>query len=217
MRTATSYRNWLIFTITAALVALPALAGDQPGKDQTKRLQQQLRKAEQEKSQLAQQKTETESQLKEAQGKASDAERQANAASHRNARLNKELEASKAEKEALAIASKADHAALEGKLAETERKLAEQRLERQQLEVALARQKTALSGCSERNARMYEIGNELLDKYEQKGCLSSVLQGEPFTGLKRAQIEKMVEEDREKLDKDQLLPAQGEKVAAPAR
>jgi len=51
---------------------------------------------------------------------------------------------------------------------------------------------------------MYKLGNDLLNKYEEKSCFSSVLQAEPFTGLKRAQIEKMIEEDREKLDKDQL-------------
>jgi hypothetical protein len=74
------------------------------------------------------------------------------------------------------------------------------------MESHAARQRTALAGCSERNARMYKLGNDLLDKYEEKSCFTSVLQAEPFTGLRRAQIEKMVEEEREKLDKDELIP-----------
>jgi hypothetical protein len=84
------------------------------------------------------------------------------------------------------------------------------------MEAALAKLKTGLSGCWERNDRMYKLGNELLVKYEQKSCFTSALQAEPFTGLKRAQIEKMVEEDREKFDKDQLLPAQVPGAATPA-
>jgi hypothetical protein len=53
---------------------------------------------------------------------------------------------------------------------------------------------------------MYKLGNELLDKYEEKSCFTSALQAEPFTGLRRARIEKMIEEEREKLDKDELNP-----------
>jgi chromosome segregation ATPase len=211
MKTVKLHCSWLVIGMTAATVALSALAADKPaGKDQAqlRHLQQQLHAAEQEKSQLLQQKTDAETQLKETQEKAADAERKA---SLRSARLSKELEAVKAEKEAQAAASKAERDALAAKLAQTERALADQRQQTQQLEGAFARQKTALTGCRQRNDRMYKLGNDLLEKYEQKGCFASMLQGEPFTGLKRAQIEKMVEEDREKFDKDQILPA-----AAPA-
>jgi chromosome segregation ATPase len=209
----TTCRNWLVFAVSAALVVLPSLAADKPANDPSRRLQQQLRKTEQEKAQLLQKKTEVEGQLKEALEKSADAQHRADAATSRNARLNKELAAVKAEKEALAATSKEELVALAAKLAETERKLTEQRLaygaEKQQMEAAFARQKTALSGCSERNDRMYKLGYELLEKFEQKSCFTSVLQAEPFTGLKRAQIEKMGEEDREKFDKDQILPARG--------
>jgi chromosome segregation ATPase len=222
MRSVTTYRVWLVFGMIAVLVVLPARAADKPDKyqAQTRRLQQQLRAAEEEKGQLAQQKADAESQLKDAQRKAVDAQRRADAVTGMNSRLSKELETIKAEKEALATASKAEQAALAAKLAETERKLVEQRLaygaEKQQIEAVLAKYTAALTGCRERNDRMYKLGNELLEKYEHKSCFTSVLQAEPFTGLKRAQIEKMMEEDREKLDKDQLLPAQGAEAAAPA-
>lgn len=217
MRSVTTYRNWLVFGIGAALSILPALAADQPGKDQTRRLQQQLHMAEQEKARLAQQTADAEKQIKEAQEKVATAERRSDAVGYRSARLNKELEAVKVEKEALVVANKAEQAVLAAKLAESERKLAEQRLastaEKQQLEADLARQKTALSGCSERNATMYKLGNELLDKYEQKSCFTSVLQVEPFTQLQRAKIENVVEEYRDKLDSQKIEKTTGRSVA----
>ncbi len=206
MISAMNCRNWLLWSLSAALLVLPAHAADKAGKDQTKRLQQQLRKAEQEKTQLVQQKTEIEGQLKDTQEKAADAERRAEAAANRSSRLNKELGAIKAEKEALASASKAELAALAAKLAEMERKLAEQRLEKQSLDAALARQKTALSVCMERNAALHKLGNEVLAKYEQKGCLTSLLEAEPFTQLQRVKLENLMEEYRDKLDENRVGP-----------
>jgi len=184
----------------ALLLAQPAPAAD---KDQTKHLQQQLRAAQQEKNRLSQEKSDAENRLKEVEAKASDAEHRADAAGARGARLNKELEATRGE----LATTRADKDALAAKLADAEHKLAELRLDRQRLELALSGEKKAHGDCRGRNARMYELGNELLDRYEQKGCFTSALQAEPFTGLKRAQIEKMIEADRERLDKDQILPA----------
>ena len=65
-------------------------------------------------------------------------------------------------------------------------------------------QLAALAASRERNERMYRLGFELIDRYENKGVWTSALQAEPFTGLKRAQIEKMAEEDRDKFDKERL-------------
>jgi len=199
-------QGWLVLGTLAALATGPSFAADKPAKDPSRRLQQQLRVVEQEKTQLTQKVAEVEAQAKESEAKAADAQHRSDAAAGRIARLARDLDAQREQ----AAASKAEQAALTAKLAETEHKLAELRsaasADKQQYEIAIARQRTALAGCSERNARMYKLGNELLDKYEEKSCLASVFQAEPFTGLKRAQVEKMVEEDREKLDKEQLIP-----------
>jgi chromosome segregation ATPase len=207
------HRKGLILGLVAALLALPVLAADKPGKDQTRRLEQQLRAAQQEKNRLTQEKTDTENKLKDVEGKVTEAEKRAEGASARSARLNKELDAAKAD----IATDKAEKEALAAKLAESERKVTELRNEKQRVEVALAGHKKALGDCQARNARMYDLGNELLDKYEKKGCLDSALQAEPFTRLKRAQIEKMVEEDRERLDNEQLLPPRGAGAAESAR
>ena len=201
---------WLILAVVAALTAGSSFAAEKPAKDQSRRLQQQLRQAEQEKAQLNQKVAETESQLKEVQEKSVASKRQAEEASGRASRLSKELDNLRSQ-------AAAEKESLTAKLTETERKLADlQRsfaAEKQQLESAAARQRTALAGCAERNARMYKLGNELLDKYEEKSCFTSALQAEPFTGLKRARIEKMIEEEREKLDKDELNPGKQPEMA----
>lgn len=197
---------WLALALVAMLSAGNAAAADKAAKDPSRRLQQQLRAVEQEKAKLAQQMAEREAQVKDMEDKLAESQRLIDAAAAKVTRLNKELAGMRDQ----VAAGKAEQAALTAKLADAERKTADLKqtfgVEKQQLESAAARQRTNLAACSERNARMYKLGNELLDKYEAKSCLSSVLQAEPFTGLKRAQVEKMIEEDREKLDKDQLNP-----------
>jgi len=203
MTSAKKIPCWLTFLAVILFTAGSSFAADKPAKDQSKRLQQQLRQAEQEKAQLNQKVAETEGQLKDVQEKSSASKRLADEASGRASRLSRDLESLRSQ-------SAAEKASLTAKLAETERKLADLKLsfaaEKQKLESNTARQRTALAGCSERNARMYKLGNDLLDKYEEKSCFTSVLQVEPFTGLQRAKIEKMVEEEREKFDKDELNP-----------
>ncbi|AXS80127.1 hypothetical protein [Dechloromonas sp. HYN0024] len=203
MRKILGKPTWQVFGVVAMLAAGSVMAADNSGKDPSRRLQQQLRVAEQEKAKLAQQVATAEAQAKESEAKLAESQRVAEAATVRSARLTKELAV-------LREQTSSEKSDLTTRLADTERKLAESKqafaAEKLQMEGAVARLRTGLAGCSERNARMYRLGNELLDKYEAKSCLSSVLQAEPFTGLKRAQIEKMIEEDREKFDKDLLNP-----------
>jgi chromosome segregation ATPase len=202
-------RHALLSALAACLVS-PALAAE-GGKDPTRRLQQQLRKAEQEKSQLTQQKAEAENQLKDVQQKLAEAQRKADGAAARGTRLSKELTELGEQKAALAASSRAEIEGLTAKLAEAERRLNAQRLaleaEKRQLEAALAKQKTALAGCAERNDKMHALGRELLVKYEQKGCFDSALQFEPFTGLKRVQVENLVEDFRDKFEAQRFEPA----------
>ncbi len=217
--------------LAATLAAAPGQAAEKTDgrlQAQMRRLQQQLRMTEQEKAQLVQQKSDAENQLKNAQGGVTEAQRHAGALAARIAVLNNELKAAKAkheavnaEKAALAESSKAEYAALAAKLAEAERRLSEQRIafdaEKRRLESALATSASSTAGCQMRNDRLHRLGNELLERYEKKSCVASLLQAEPVTGLKRAQVEKVVEEYREKLDKEQLLPGQKGEGAAPAQ
>lgn len=76
----------------------------------------------------------------------------------------------------------------------------------------LARQAAAdsqgLKLCAQKNVQLAGIANEALDRYEKKGCFGALAQAEPFTGLKRVEVENTVEEYREKVDNLQV-PAAG--------
>lgn len=196
MTTSERWQKGWLAGLAALLLAFPASAADKPAKDQTRRLEQQLRAA-------MRQKTETEAKLTEVQGKVTEAESRADAAGARSARLAKALETAKAD----IATGQAEKEALAAKLSETERQLAQLKNEKLRVDADLAAHKKTLGDCRTRNARMYDLGTELLGRYERKSCLDSALQAEPFTGLKRAQIEKMMEEDRERLDKEQILPS----------
>lgn len=77
-------------------------------------------------------------------------------------------------------------------LQERERKLAE-------MESRLAETESRLADSESKNLLLYQANVELLELYRDKGPLAAVLQREP-TGLKRVQIENIVEEYRGKLD-----------------
>lgn len=61
------------------------------------------------------------------------------------------------------------------------------------------------------NRRLFEIGNELLDRFEKKGVWASLREAEPFTGLKRVELENIVQDYRFAIDDQrvQAEPAQG--------
>lgn len=200
---ASRLRIPLLAFVAMTLLAGPVFAAEKnndPAKVQARRLQQANRKLGQEKAQLAQEKTALEGQVKEAAEKLDDARKQAGAAARKANALGKELDAAKADKEALTA-----------KLADAEQHLArlteQQRAteaERKRLDALAAQQKQSIAGCEAKNEKLHAQGVELLDRYQRKGCFDAVLQDEPFTGLKQVEIENFVEDSREKLDEQKL-------------
>lgn len=62
------------------------------------------------------------------------------------------------------------------------------------------------TSCSARNARLVEIGRELLDRYENKGVFASLLDQEPITQLHRVALEEQVQDYQSRI-KDNTQPA----------
>jgi chromosome segregation ATPase len=205
-------RRILISNLLAALLVFGWFAGmagaaDKPAQDQARRLQQQLRAAERDKSQVTAKNAELETQLKDAQSVLAEAKRKGAAAGKHSSDLERSVDALKSESDMLRTKLSEAQQALadeQRKLAQTERRLADAVLQGEAQNRAFAAQRqrleTALTASRERNERMYKLGFELIDRYER----SAVSRTEPFTGLKRAQIEKLAEEEREKFDKDRL-------------
>jgi chromosome segregation ATPase len=72
--------------------------------------------------------------------------------------------------------------------------------ERKDYQRALQKLKGSLERCQTNNAKLCLIADELLDKYQQKGVTDSIMQKEPFTQIKRVQLEHFREEYRERID-----------------
>ena len=167
---------------------------------QVKRLQQSQRKLQQENMQLAQEKAALDGQLKAAQESLDESSSKAQIAASRAAALSKELKGTKTEKETLA----AKLAETEIKLAETKEALNKSALAGRQLDADLQQKNESLTICQAKNAKLHGYGVDLLDRYEKKGCGDALLQADPFTQLKRVEIENLMEDYREKLDEQKL-------------
>lgn len=72
--------------------------------------------------------------------------------------------------------------------------------ERNQLAAEANRDSQALRSCAQKNIALAGIANEALDRYQEKGCFGALAQSEPFTGLKRVEIENAVDESRQQIE-----------------
>ncbi|QWF72264.1 hypothetical protein KEF85_07410 [Methylomonas paludis] len=56
-----------------------------------------------------------------------------------------------------------------------------------------------LTSCTEHNIKLYQSGKELLEQYETKGTLSSMLQSEPALQFHSVEMENIIQEYEDKL------------------
>lgn len=111
-----------------------------------------------------------------------------------------------------------ENQALKTRLADTEKQLADsvalQRVTAQtlaQTESAKKRTEGELSGtvrdlqsCQAHNGSLYTLGREMMQKYRDKSCQDALAQAEPFTGLKKVEVENLLEIWRDRLDREKL-------------
>lgn len=67
-------------------------------------------------------------------------------------------------------------------------------LSRNQLQQQLTESKAAFDECAKRNVELYQVDDEVLDRYEHQGMFSYLERSDPFTRLKRTQIENLVDD-----------------------
>jgi hypothetical protein len=93
---------------------------------------------------------------------------------------------------------------------EEHRKLKEAcELERRDLEAELKKSAQRLDRCAGHNAALAEIATELVDRYQQKGVMGAILQKEPLTQMKKVELEHLVQEYRETIDRQRLRKGDG--------
>lgn len=94
-----------------------------------------------------------------------------------------------------------------GKYKELAEQLRKVETERNELAQQVAGNSQSLKVCAQRNIQLADVANEALDRYEKKGCFGALAQSEPFTGLKRIEVENAVEGYRDQIDSLKLPAA----------
>ena len=78
------------------------------------------------------------------------------------------------------------------------------------LESELEKVRQKLGQCESHNARLCAIANELINKYRTKGLVNTLLQKEPFTQLKRVEVDELMQEYQEKIEQQKLQRTSGQ-------
>jgi len=128
---------------------------------------------------------------------------QLSAALHgRNAECAQGLDACRSEREQLT-------AQLRSVKAQGEQSVAGLTAEKEGLQGELARTSQKLQRCETHNARLCELTDELLQKFQDKGVVSAVLQREPLTQIQKAEMERMVQAYQDEMNRNALKRPQG--------
>ena len=97
--------------------------------------------------------------------------------------------------------TEADRAALDRKEHQTFQSLQEREKELKQLTTD---SRTRYDQCAAHNARLYTIAEEVIHQYEKKGVVKSLLTSEPFTQIKKVELEKLVQDYKDKVEQQKL-------------
>ena len=76
--------------------------------------------------------------------------------------------------------------------------------DRTQLQATAKTQATQIGTCTNDNIKLYELGLELADLYENKGVWAALVEKEPVTQLKRVELENRVQEYRHRANRLQF-------------
>jgi chromosome segregation ATPase len=87
---------------------------------------------------------------------------------------------------------------------EYDQQVTELTAEKNTLQFGVRSQTQKLERCRTHNGQLVTITNELLDKYQNKGVLGSAMEKEPFTGLKKVEMEHLIQEYQDKIETHQI-------------
>jgi chromosome segregation ATPase len=82
------------------------------------------------------------------------------------------------------------------KFRETAQTLRDVETDRAAVKTQLAAQQRDFKTCVDRSAGLYNLNTEILDRMEHRGFWSGVAEREPFTKLKRVQLENLIDDYR---------------------
>jgi chromosome segregation ATPase len=193
----------VVFLITCWQPAptMAAATKDQKRERQAlRRMQQQITEAQQQKSAAEQETTALEEALKKTYNEVETHKRSTASAVAKARELEKDIETANNEKAELR--ARLDEAAKQIQEISMQHATMEQDLKDAASAVAKGNEQKKL--CEANNVELYRIGRELVEWYGNKGTFNVLLEAEPFTGIKRAQMERLLENYREKLEAQYL-------------
>jgi hypothetical protein len=198
--------------------------------DQVKRLQQKIKNLEQEKSLIAADKAKAESEVSAVTALADKSSKSLAGSTRKLTVLQADVELLKQAltdmqaRQASVLQEKlksrdAKILALQEQLSSTQAQLGQLTDAKRIVDASLVNTETALTSaqetvgqCTLRNQSLFKTGVSLLKSYEEKSCLSSVLEKEPLTKLKRVGLENRLEEYREQMEKDLIVDLESERL-----
>lgn len=154
--------------------------------------------------------------LDQAQQAQKAAEADASAGAEELTRLRAAVAAFQAQNEALRAQlgqSQAAIGSLRSEQAATQAELKQAQSRGQALDGELGQCRARVDTLIGHNRRLFEIGNELLDRFEKKGVWASLRESEPFTGLRRVELENIVQDYRFAIDDQRVDAGQAQGAA----
>ncbi|MBB6091240.1 seryl-tRNA synthetase [Povalibacter uvarum] len=100
------------------------------------------------------------------------------------------------------------------KFRETAQTLRDVETDRATVKTQLAMREREFKTCVDRNAALYNLNTEVLDRFEDRGFWSSLAEKEPFLKLKRVEQENLIEDYRYRADELRLQAQQKQASAA---
>jgi chromosome segregation ATPase len=202
-------RLLLAAAVLAILAALAGPAVAQDKKDAARRLQQINQKLaadkaalEREKAALARDKAEL---TQERDALKEDAGKLKGAAARKAAEAKKLAEEGEKLRADLAAAAERE-AVLKAELAKTAESLQSSQRTAEQLGKRLANQgetsghwQAKTQACEGKNVELADLNGELLERYRNKGCAEALGEAEPFFGVRRARLENLIEEYKDRI------------------
>ncbi|MGC1301289.1 MAG: hypothetical protein WA840_02840 [Caulobacteraceae bacterium] len=132
--------------------------------------------------------------------------------------VSPDLDRYKALADQSAQADAQDKAALATAQAETERlngELEQLRSEHDRITATLTSDEQSLTACKSKNAQAIKVAKDILAAYDKVGVVGALTRKEPFTGLKRVQIEQLEQDFGDRIY-DSRLDVHPRAAAAPA-
>ncbi|SCY19454.1 hypothetical protein [Nitrosospira sp. Nsp13] len=198
-----------IFPMSPTAPAWSADKKETRQREAQRRTQQAIKQAQAKTAELEQANTELGNKLKEQEQRVNEAQQNLDGFSRKNKRLTEDY----AKEQGKAADLEARLKEAESNLRQTRTELAEVsalQLETQRQFKTMASEKTALDAtlaiCSSKNEQLYQFGRELINHVERPEGFTSILRAEPFTQIKRVELENIFQDYRDNLDQNRIKP-----------